>query len=67
MLCQHLLRPLQHGVAALDLLLLHLVREILLTPANTDVAGALEAMFTDDVIMPLPDRRFATTRPEAVQ
>lgn len=34
---------------------------------RTDVADALEPMFTDDVIMPLPDRRFAMTRAEAVQ
>ena len=35
--------------------------------ASTDVAGALEPMLLDDVIMPLPDRRFAMTRAEAVQ
>lgn len=35
--------------------------------ARTDVAGALGPMFADDVLMPTPDRRFATGRNEAVQ
>ena len=34
---------------------------------QSDVAGALEALFADDVLMPTPDRRFAEGRAEAVR
>ena len=35
--------------------------------ARTDVAGALEPLFADDVLMPTPDRRFAEGRADVVR